>query len=144
MFLTKYASQVYLIHRRDELRASKTMADRALANPKIKPLWNKVPVSVTGENGLMTKVLLEDTKTKEKSELPANGFFYAIGHTPNTALFKGFLNLHDNGYLKVKEGSTKTNIEGVFACGDAVDFKYRQAVTAAGYLALFAYFFEGY
>jgi|SRR5690554_580416 len=135
-FLTKFASEVIIIHRREEFRASKIMLERAMKNPKIKFMTNKIVTEVLGkeENGrkVMTGVILEDTKTYTKEELQADGLFIAIGHQPNTALFKGILDMDENGYLKVKPGSTYTNIEGIFAAGDVTDKVYRQAVTAAG------------
>ncbi len=135
-FLTKYASEVVVIHRREEFRASKIMLNRVKKNPKVKLLMNKVVVEVLGkdENGrkVMTGVVLEDTKTLEKEELNADGLFIAIGHKPNTDLFKDILNMDETGYLKTKPGSTYTNVDGVFAAGDVADKIYRQAVTAAG------------
>jgi thioredoxin reductase (NADPH) len=135
-FLTKFASEVIIVHRREEFRASKIMLDRAMSNPKIKFLTNKVIVEVLGkeENGrkVMTGVILEDTQDFSKEELQADGLFIAIGHKPNTDLFKGVLDMDETGYLKIKQGSTYTNIEGVFAAGDVTDKVYRQAVTAAG------------
>ncbi|KAI8930098.1 hypothetical protein BC831DRAFT_395619 [Entophlyctis helioformis] len=134
-FLTKYASKVYLLVRRDKLRASKVMADRVMKHPKVEILWNKVPVKAEGDS-LLNNLVIEDTVTGERTNLAVNGLFYAIGHTPNTAVFKGQVDLHDNGYIKVKENnnvaSSYTSVEGVFACGDVQDFTYRQAVTAAG------------
>lgn len=135
-FLTKFASEVTIIHRRNEFRASKIMYDRAKKNSKIKLLTNKVVKEVLGkeENGrkVMTGVLLEDTVDKSISTLEADGLFIGIGHKPNTELFKGVLDMDENGYLIVKPGSTYTNIPGVFAAGDVADHKYRQAITAAG------------
>lgn len=135
-YLTKYAEKVYVLVRSDKLRASKVMADRMQRHPKIEVLWKKVPVEAKGENGLLTELVLEDTSSKEHSSLKVNGLFYAIGHKPNTDLFKQYLSTDDIGYLKVKphEGhpSTYTDVEGVFACGDVQDKVYRQAVTAAG------------
>ncbi len=135
-FLTKFASEVLVVHRRDEFRASKIMIERAMGNPKIKFLTNKLVVEVLGkdENGrkVMTGVILEDTLDNSREELQADGLFIAIGHKPNTDLFKGILDMDETGYLKVKSGSTYTNIEGVFAAGDVTDKVYRQAVTAAG------------
>ncbi len=135
-FLTKFASEVMVIHRREEFRASKIMLDRAQKNPKIKWMINKVVKEVIGkeEDGrkIMTGVVLEDTKDGSTSQLDADGLFVAIGHEPNTALFKGQLDMDETGYLRVKPGSTYTNIEGVFAAGDVADKVYRQAVTAAG------------
>lgn len=135
-FLTKFASEVTIIHRRDEFRASKIMLDRAKKNPKIKFLTNKVIKEVLGveEGGKkrMTGVLLEDTRDHSVSQLDADGLFIAIGHKPNTELFKNYLEMDETGYLIVKPGSTFTNVEGVFAAGDVADKKYRQAITAAG------------
>lgn len=129
-FLTKFAEKVTLIHRRDELRASKIMQDRAFANPKIEILWNHVVEEVLGTTtveGLRVRNVL----TGEVSELAVTGLFVAIGHQPNTDLFKGQLEMADTGYLITREG-TRTNVEGVFACGDVQDHVYRQAITAAG------------
>lgn len=133
IFLTKFGSRVRLVHRRDELRASKIMADRVLAHPKIEVLWNKVPVELKGDrkSGLQG-VVLKDTVSNETSSIDCSALFYAIGHTPNTDLFKGILELDANGYLKTEPDSTKTKIPGVFACGDVQDHVFRQAVTAAG------------
>lgn len=135
-FLTKFAEEVTIIHRRDEFRASKIMFDRAKKNPKIKFLTNKVIKEVIGkvENGKksMTGVILEDTIDGSTMEFKADGLFIGIGHQPNTGLFKGWLDMDDTGYLKIKPGSTYTNIEGVFAAGDVADKTYRQAITAAG------------
>jgi thioredoxin reductase (NADPH) len=135
-FLTKFASEVTIIHRREEFRASKIMHDRAKKNPKIKFMINKVVKEVLGkvEDGkkVMTGILLEDTKDHSTSELMADGLFIGIGHKPNTELFDGILDMDETGYLKVKEGSTYTNIPGVFAAGDVADKTYRQAITAAG------------
>ena len=135
-FLTKFASEVTIIHRRDEFRASKIMAERAQRNPKIKFLTNKIVREVVGveENGRksMTGVILEDTKDGSITDFKVDGMFLGIGHQPNTKLFKGFLEMDETGYLITKSGSTYTNIEGVFAAGDVADHTYRQAVTAAG------------
>lgn len=135
-FLTKFASEVIIVHRRDEFRASKIMLDRAKKNPKIKFVTNKVIKEVLGveEGGKkrMTGVLLEDTKDHSVTQLDADGLFIAIGHKPNTELFKNYLEMDETGYLIVKPGSTYTNVEGVFAAGDVADKKYRQAITAAG------------
>ncbi len=135
-FLTKFASEVIVVHRRDEFRASRIMHERAKKNPKIKFAMNKVIKEVLGkeENGrkTMTGVLLEDTKDHSTQKLDADGLFIAIGHKPNTELFKGILDMDETGYLKVKPGSTYTNIPGVFAAGDVADKTYRQAITAAG------------
>ena len=135
-YLTKFASEVTIVHRRDEFRASKIMLDRAKRNPKIKFLMNKVIKEVVGkdENGRksMTGVILRDTKDNSTSPIDADGLFMAIGHKPNTDLFKGILDMDETGYLKVKAGSTYTNVEGVFAAGDVADKTYRQAISAAG------------
>jgi thioredoxin reductase (NADPH) len=130
-FLTRFAKNVTVIHRRDKLRASKIMQDRALANPKISFKWNSEVVEVLGENKL-TGLRLRDTQTGEESTLEVDGMFIAIGHDPRTELFKGQLDMDKEGYLLVDQPSTRTNIDGVFACGDVVDHIYRQAVTAAG------------
>ncbi len=131
-YLTKFASKVYMIHRRDSLRASKIMVDRAVNNPKIEILWNKVVTDVLGEESIKA-VKLEDTATKEASELPLGGLFVAIGHTPATAFLNGQLELDEKKYIKLKDPyRTTTSIEGVFAAGDVVDSVYRQAITAAG------------
>ena len=131
-FLTRFASKVYLIHRRDTLRASKIMADRALSNPKIEVLWNRKPIEylVDGESHVRGLVL-EDTQSGARSELDVKCVFVAIGHTPNTAPFRGRLDMDDNGYL-VQHDTVRTNIPGVFAAGDVADHVYRQAITAAG------------
>ena len=130
-FLTKFASKVTIIHRRDELRASKIMQDRAFANPKIEFLWNHTVTAIHGEAKL-TGVTVENTVTGEASELALDGLFIAIGHKPNTDLFKGQLELRENGYLTTAPDSSRTDVEGVFACGDVQDDVYRQAITAAG------------
>ncbi|KAJ3273831.1 thioredoxin-disulfide reductase [Terramyces sp. JEL0728] len=130
MFLTKYASKVYLLVRRDQLRASKVMQDRLMKNPKIEILWNTIPVKANGDR-LLQNIDLQDTKSKESRKLDVNGLFYAIGHLPNTSIFNTTdLKLDSDGYI-ITHG-TETNIEGVFACGDVQDKRYRQAVTAAG------------
>jgi thioredoxin reductase (NADPH) len=130
-FLTRFASKVYLVHRRDELRASKIMRERAFNNPKIEILWNNEVVEIQGEEKL-SGIILENTATKEKTSLPVTGLFIAIGHQPNTSLFAGQLDLKDNGYLVTKPNSSETQVPGVFACGDVQDDYYRQAITAAG------------
>lgn len=131
-FLTRFASKVFLIHRRDTLRASKIMADRALANPKIEPVWNSVVVAyLTDEAGEVRGVRLKNTQTGEESELGVKCVFVAIGHEPNTQAFRAHLDTDSNGYLVQKSG-TATNIPGVFAAGDVADHVYRQAITAAG------------
>ncbi len=135
-YLTRHAKEVILVHRRDEFRASKIMIDRVKKNPKISFMLNKVVIEVLGksEDGrkTMTGVKLKDTKDGSVTELNADGLFIAIGHKPNTELFKGILDMDETGYLITKPGSTYTNIEGVFAAGDVADKTYRQAVTAAG------------
>ena len=130
-FLTKFASKVTIIHRRDELRASKIMQDRAVANPKIEFLWNHTVTEVHGEH-TVEHISLVDTVTGEESEMKVNGLFVAIGHRPNTDLFKGQLDMKDNGYLICQPGTTLTNVEGVYASGDVQDDYYRQAITSAG------------
>jgi thioredoxin reductase (NADPH) len=130
-FLTRFAKNVTVIHRRDKLRASKIMQDRALTNPRISFRWNSEVVEVLGENKV-SGLRLRDTQTGEESTLEVDGMFIAIGHDPRTELFKGQLDLDKEGYLLVDQPSTRTNIDGVFACGDVVDHTYRQAVTAAG------------
>ena len=132
-FLTRFASKVYLIHRRDELRASKIMADRTLANEKIEPLWDSgVTEYLTDEGGAMRAVKLKNFKTGDESELELKCVFVAIGHVPNTQFLEGLIELDENGYIVQKPGSTRTNVEGIFAAGDVADHVYRQAVTAAG------------
>lgn len=130
MFLTKFAETVTLIHRRDELRASKIMQDRAYANPKMRFAWNKVVTEIVGDDKL-EGVRLQDVLTGEESTLDVTGLFVAIGHRPSTDLFKGQLLMEDNGYLITHTG-TRTSVQGVFACGDVQDQTYRQAITAAG------------
>jgi thioredoxin reductase (NADPH) len=140
-FLTKFATKVHLVHRRDKLRASKAMQERAFRNEKIQPVWNKAVLDVltsTIETPMGEKVekiralKLKDTVDGSESELPVEGLFVAIGHEPNTGLFKGQLPMDETGYLHVEKGSSRTDIEGVFACGDVQDHVYRQAITAAG------------
>ena len=130
-FLTKFASKVILLVRRDELRASKIMQQRAFDNPKIEIRWNTVVDDLLGE-GKLEGAVIRNTVTGEVSTLPVTGLFVAIGHRPNTDLFKGVLDMEDNGYLVTRSGSSYTNIDGVFACGDVQDHTYRQAITAAG------------
>ena len=130
-FLTRFASKVYLVHRRDELRASKIMQERALNNTKIEILWNKKVTEIQGDEKL-SGVILEDTVSGEENALPITGLFIAIGHQPNTSLFADQLDLKDNGYLVTEPNSSKTQVPGVFACGDVQDDYYRQAITAAG------------
>lgn len=131
-FLTKFGRQVYVIHRRDQLRASRIMQQRAFANPKIEFIWNTVVTEVVGDDKGVTGVRLKNVETGETSDLACGGFFVAIGHKPNTELFRGQLDMNDVGYIRVQSPSTRTNIEGVFAAGDVCDPTYRQAVTAAG------------
>ena len=131
LFLTKFASKVTIVHRRDTLRASKIMQERAFANERIEFLWDSVVTDLLGDEAL-TGVEVENVRTGDRSTLPVTGLFVAIGHRPNTDLFKGVLDMEDNGYLVTQAGSTATNVEGVFACGDVQDHTYRQAITAAG------------
>ena len=132
-FLTKFGTKVYIIHRRDELRASKVMQERAFKNEKIEMVWNAVVEEVLGapETGV-TGLKLKNTKTGELSDLACQGVFLAIGHDPNTQIFQGAVDMDENGYLLVESGTTRTNAPGVFAAGDVSDHVYRQAVTAAG------------
>ncbi|MGB2987179.1 MAG: FAD-dependent oxidoreductase, partial [Phycisphaerae bacterium] len=131
-YLTKFASKVYMIHRRDQLRASKIMARRAIENPKIEILWNKIPIDVLGDDKV-TGVRLKDTKTGKESTLDCGGFFLAIGHTPATAFLEGRLELDEKKYIRLTDAyRSTTSVEGVFAAGDVVDSVYRQAITAAG------------
>ena len=130
LFLTLFATKVTLVHRRDQLRASKIMQDRAFAHPKIEFLWDSVIEEVLGD-GQVAGARITNVRTTETTEIPAGGVFVAIGHSPNTALFKGQLEMR-NGYITVEEPTTRTSVEGVFAAGDVVDFVYRQAITAAG------------
>ena len=134
LFLTNFGSKVTLVHRRDELRAEKIMQDRLLKHPKIEVKWNSVLKEVTGTDMPMgvTGVKIENVKTGATEEIPADGVFIAIGHAPASELVKDQLELHNGGYVKVEPGSTRTNIEGVFAAGDLTDHVYRQAVTSAG------------
>ena len=132
-FLTKFASEVIIIHRRDEFRASKIMIERAIKNPKISIKYNSIVKNIIGtkESGVES-IEIEDVKSKTTSILNCDGVFMAIGHVPNTKIFNGSLNLDENGYIKTMPDSTHTNISGVFACGDVQDSIYKQAVTAAG------------
>ena len=131
LFLTRFASTVHVVHRRDEFRASKIMQDRVLKNGKVTVHWNTVVTDVLGEDAVEA-LALEDTETGETRTLPVTGFFVAIGHKPNTEIFQGWLDMDEAGYIQTLPDSTYTNVEGVFACGDAQDHVYRQAVTAAG------------
>jgi thioredoxin reductase (NADPH) len=130
-FLTRFGTKVSLIHRRDELRASKIMQERAFADPKLDILWNSEVAAINGTDRLES-ITLRDTVDGSERELPATGLFIAIGHDPRSELIKGQVDLDDNGYVLVEHPSTATNLAGVFACGDLVDHHYRQAVTAAG------------
>jgi thioredoxin reductase (NADPH) len=130
LFLTRFADSVTIIHRRGELRASKVMQQRAFAHPKINFRWNTTVIDVLGDTKV-AGVRVRDTISEEESELELSGLFVAIGHQPNTSLFKGQLDMEDSGYLRTTDG-TRTNVDGVFACGDVQDHRYRQAITAAG------------
>ncbi|MEZ5194385.1 MAG: thioredoxin-disulfide reductase [Nocardioides sp.] len=130
-FLTRFASKVYLIHRRDELRASKIMQERAFADPKLEPVWNAEVAALHGEQTLES-ITVRDTVTGEERPLAVTGLFIAIGHDPRSELLGGQVDLDENGYVVVGHPSTHTNLGGVFACGDLVDHHYRQAITAAG------------
>ena len=137
LFLTKYASQVHLLVRRDQFRASKVMQDRVKKNPKISIHWNTIPIEAKGDGKLLSSVVLQDSKKKDIRELPVKGLFYAIGHVPNTEFLKSSsgdyqVEVDSTGYILVKPGSTQTNVPGVFAAGDVQDKQYRQAITAAG------------
>ncbi len=131
-FLTKFASKVTVVHRREEFRASRIMLDRARMNPKIAWKLNATIADIQGGGSGVTGVTLEDTRTGERSDFPTQGVFVAIGHAPNTAIFQGKLELNDVGYVRIKHPSTYTSVEGVFAAGDVADPTYRQAVSAAG------------
>lgn len=130
-FITKFAKKVTIIHRKDTLRASKPMQDRAFNNPKIEMLWDSVVTEIKNDQGGVTGITVENLKTGAKTERQTDGLFYAIGHTPNTSFLKGQLELDDHGFILTKNGP-ETNIPGVFACGDVQDSYYRQAITAAG------------
>lgn len=131
LFLTKYGSKVYIVHRRDELRASKIMSERAKNHPRIEILWDSVVVDVAGDD-IVRSVRIRNVKTQQETKYDAAGVFFAVGHVPNTGFLQGQLALHENGYIKVEPGTTKTSVEGVFAAGDCQDFVYRQAISAAG------------
>ncbi len=132
VYLTKYSSHVHLLVRRDVMRASKTMQDRVLNNPKITVHWHTQPIDVFGEDGKLTGVKLKHNQSGKETDLLVKGLFYAIGHTPNTSLFQGQLALDSVGYIVVKPGTVETSVEGVYAAGDVQDHEYRQAITAAG------------
>jgi len=133
-FLTKYGSKVYVVVRRDQLRASKVMQDRLLKNPKIELVWNTVPLEAVGNssNGLLTGVKVKNVNTGETQLIEVAGLFYAIGHVPNTQFLNNQVKLDQDGYIVVQQGTTKTSVDGVFASGDVADKHYRQAITAAG------------
>lgn len=131
IFLTKFASKVYIVHRRDKLRASKIMQQRALSHPKIEIIWDSEITQVEGDS-VVRSVTITNHKSNQETKHQAGGVFFAVGHTPNTAFLKDQIDLHDNGYIKVIPGTCKTNIELVYAAGDAQDHVYRQAITAAG------------
>ncbi|MCP5065668.1 MAG: thioredoxin-disulfide reductase [bacterium] len=132
LFLTRFATVVYVIHRRDQLRASKIMQDRGFSNPKIEFVWDSSVEEVLGNDDGVTGVRIKNAKSGEVSTLDLEALFIAIGHKPTTDLFKDVISMQPNGYVRVEPGSTRTNIEGVFACGDVMDASYRQAITAAG------------
>jgi thioredoxin reductase (NADPH) len=131
LFLTKFASKVTVVHRRDEFRASPIMVARLLEHPKIEVLWNSVVVEIVGDT-LVTGAKIRNVKTDEVTDIEADGVFVAIGHTPNTKVFEGEIDLDEDGYILTEPGTTVTSVEGVFAAGDVIDKVYRQAVTAAG------------
>jgi thioredoxin reductase (NADPH) len=131
IFLTKFGSKVYIVHRRGELRASKIMAERALKHPKIEIIWNHILTKVEGDS-VVRSILLKDVQSGQETKHESAGVFFAIGHEPNTSFLKGQLEVEPSGYIKVIKGTTQTNIEGVFAAGDVQDPVYRQAVTATG------------
>ncbi|TGK06218.1 thioredoxin-disulfide reductase [Leptospira fletcheri] len=130
--LTKFASKVYLVHRRDSLRASKIMQKRATTHPKIEILWNTTVEGATGNGNQLTSLKVKDVVSGSTRDLSVGGLFYAIGHKPNTEIFEGHLDLDETGYIKTVPGTTRTSVEGVFAAGDVQDKTYRQAITAAG------------
>jgi thioredoxin reductase (NADPH) len=130
-FLTRFASKVYILHRRDSFRASKIMIDKALKNPKIQPVWNTTVEEIKGDT-FVTGLTVKNLVTNQVSDMNVQGLFLAIGHKPNTELFKGMLDLDETGYIKTKPHSSYTAVDGVFAAGDVQDHVYRQAITAAG------------
>lgn len=132
-FLTRFATEVVIVHRRDSFKASKIMQDRVLTNPKIKVLWNREVTAIRGEDvGFVTGVQLRDTQSGANEELPIDGVFAAIGHVPNVSLVEGLVELDEQNYIKTRPGTTQTTVPGLFACGDVQDRVYRQAITAAG------------
>jgi thioredoxin reductase (NADPH) len=131
LFLTRFATKVTVVHRRSELRASKIMQERAFKNPKVEFLWDSVIADVLGDTKV-SGVKIRHTKSEETFELPVTGLFVAIGHEPNSSLFKGQLDMEENGYIRTEGKSSRTSVDGVFACGDVQDSHYRQAVTSAG------------
>ncbi|MFQ5729508.1 MAG: NAD(P)/FAD-dependent oxidoreductase, partial [Waddliaceae bacterium] len=131
IFLTRFGKKIYIVHRRDELRASKIMQERVLNHSKIEVLWDTVMAAVEGDD-VVRSVTLKNVKTEKESKHEAGGVFFAVGHTPNTSFLNKQLDLLDNGYIKVSCGGCRTSKEFVYACGDVQDFSYRQAVTAAG------------
>jgi len=131
VFLTKFGKKVFIVHRRDELRASKIMAERAMHHPKVEIIWNHVLINVGGDN-VVRSVTLQDVNTRQEVTKEAGGVFFAIGHEPNTSFLGNQIEKEANGYVKVFDGSTRTSVEGVFAAGDVQDHVYKQAVTAAG------------
>jgi thioredoxin reductase (NADPH) len=135
-YLSKLASKVYLIHRRDELRASKVMQQKVFNTANIEMVWNSIPKEIVGEQKgfakAVTGIIVTDAKTGEDRRIDVDGVFVAIGHSPNTEIFAGQIEFHENKYIKTTPGSTKTSVEGVFAAGDVQDLHYRQAITAAG------------
>ncbi len=131
IFLTKFGSKVYIVHRRDHLRASKILAERARRHSKVEILWNHVIIRIEGED-VVKRVILQDVNTKKEEKRDAGGVFFAVGHDPNTKFLGGQIELEETGYIKVIPGSTRTNVEGVFAAGDVQDPIYRQAISAAG------------
>ncbi|MCX6245260.1 MAG: thioredoxin-disulfide reductase [Bacteroidetes bacterium] len=131
-YLSKMCKKVYMIHRRDELRASRAMQHKVLNTPNIEMVWNSVPVEVLGDNNGVNGLLVKNVKDNQERKLDVTGFFVAIGHTPNAEIFEGQLDLDEQGYIKTIPGSTRTSVEGIFAAGDVQDHYYRQAITAAG------------
>jgi thioredoxin reductase (NADPH) len=131
-YLAKLCNKVYMIHRRDELRASKAMQHKVMNTPNIEMIWDSVPEEVLGDSSGVNGLLVKNVKTRETRKLDITGFFVAIGHNPNSEVFKGQLKMNDAGYIDTVPGSTRTSVDGVFACGDVQDHYYRQAITAAG------------